>query len=87
VFRLYDQTLVRLGRLGHTRELGETPREFAARLRAAGLPGIDAFASLTEHYVAARFGDRDVPVGLLASLEQTLVDLGRAVPDTRPEAA
>ena len=88
VFRLYEQTLLRLSRLALVREPGETPREFAARVQAAALPGAEALVSLTEHYIAARFGDRDVPAPVLATLERQLAELGRATSETgRPKAA
>jgi hypothetical protein len=91
VYRLYEQTLVRVGRLGFVRESGETPREFALRLNTAALPGAAAVTGLTEHYIAARFGERDVPPEVLATLERQLADIGRGASTSgdpgRPQAA
>ena len=88
VFKLYQSTLARLARRGHQRELGETPREFATRLRAAGLPGAEGLSALTEHYVAARFGEHQVPPAVLAALERQVAQLGQAAADAgRPQAA
>jgi transglutaminase-like putative cysteine protease len=84
IFRLYERTLVRLAKRGWQRQPAETPREFAQRLAAAQVAGAAAMASLTEHYAAARFGERDVPDGLLAGLEPALAALADA---ERPPAA
>jgi transglutaminase-like putative cysteine protease len=87
IFRLYDQSLARLARRGHRRESGETPREFAARMRAEALPLADTLGDLTEHYVAARFGQREVPPEVLAGLERAASELGREREPRNPAAA
>lgn len=60
VQRLYARALDRLARAGLPRRTGETPREFAARVRDAGADGDATLAQLTELYTAARFGGRPV---------------------------
>jgi hypothetical protein len=85
IFRLYEQSLSRLARRGHRRESGETPREFAARMQAEALPAAETLTSLTEHYVAARFGQREVPSDVLAGLERTAGEIGRER-EPRPES-
>ncbi len=77
VFRLYDNTLARLSRRGFTRETGETPREFAGRHRAAALPGTEVLARLTELYVAARFGEREIPADALQAIERQVGEIDR----------
>jgi hypothetical protein len=72
--------LARLARRGWTRGSAETPREFASRLAAAQIPSAEALAKLTEHYGAARFGDRDIPDALVAELERAAEELGRGTP-------
>jgi hypothetical protein len=84
IYRLYQSTLTRLSKRGWTRAPGETPREFAARLRAAALPGHTAVSQLSEHYGAARFGARDIPETLTSELEQALAELDTAPPPPAP---
>jgi hypothetical protein len=72
IVRLYQTTLARLSAQGWSRQPDETPREFAARLQKARLPGADAMTLLTEHYGAVRYGDRDLP-------PEVVVDLGQAI--------
>jgi protein-glutamine gamma-glutamyltransferase len=84
IYRLYQSTLTRLSKRGWTRAPGETPREFAARLRAAALPGHTAVSQLSEHYGAARFGARDIPETLTSELEQALAELDTAPPPPVP---
>ncbi|HEY0715407.1 MAG TPA: DUF3488 and transglutaminase-like domain-containing protein, partial [Polyangia bacterium] len=90
VFALYESAVARLAKRGFRRDLGETPREFAARLNAAAWPGAAAFAQLTELYSAARFGEREVPADVLATLEREVARVGRELPpqeQDRPAAA
>ena len=57
----------------------ETPREFAARLtRGRSCRRADALSELTEHYGAARFGEREIPDALVTELERAAEELGRA---------
>jgi transglutaminase-like putative cysteine protease len=84
IYRLYQTTLVRLSKRGWTRAPSETPREFAARMRAAALPGNAALSDLSEHYAAARFGDREVPETVATELERALLELEAA---PRPEVS
>ena len=71
---------MRLSRRGWQRLPAETPREFAGRVTAAQVAGAPALAELTEHYGAARYGEREIPDAVLASLEPSLDDLARAEP-------
>jgi transglutaminase-like putative cysteine protease len=80
IYRLYQSTLTRLARKGWTRAAGETPREFAARLRAAALPGTAALSQLSEEYGAARFGEREIPESLMQDLERALAELDTVSP-------
>ena len=80
IYKLYETVLARLARRGWNRRPSETPREFAARLSTASVPGADALAKLTEHYGAARYGERDIPDALVAELERAADQLGRAAP-------
>ncbi len=86
IYRLYQHTLSRLAKRGWTRGPGETPREFAARMRAASLPGNAALTDLSEHYAAARYGEREVPDALATDLERALLDLENA-PRPAPTSA
>jgi hypothetical protein len=78
VQRLYERALARLSRVGLPRGRAETPREYAARVAAAGVDGATVLAELTELYTAARFGDRAVDRGDLQRLARGLPGLGRA---------
>jgi hypothetical protein len=53
-------------------------------LRAASLPGAAALTDLTEHYGAARFGEREFPDTLAADLERALTALEAVQPPTAP---
>ncbi|HEY0708053.1 MAG TPA: DUF3488 and transglutaminase-like domain-containing protein, partial [Polyangia bacterium] len=86
VFALYEAAVGRLGKRGFRRDPGETPREFAGRIAAAGLPGAAAFVQLTELYSGARFGEREVPHDVLASLEREVARVGREMPPAKPDA-
>jgi transglutaminase-like putative cysteine protease len=85
VFRLYSKVLDRLSARGWPRRPSETPDEFAARLSEARVLGAEAFAQLTRHYTAARYGDREVPEGALAALGPELDGVGRRS-EPRPAA-
>jgi hypothetical protein len=78
VQRLYDRALARLARAGLPRRGAETPREYAARVAAAGMDPSDALAELTELYTAARFGRRDVDRTTLNRLARRLAGTGHA---------
>jgi len=80
VARLYDRALRMLARRGMARRLSETPREYAARVTASGVAGGDVLARLTELYVGARFGRRQVDDHTLRELGHGLTDLGRVQP-------
>jgi transglutaminase-like putative cysteine protease/Ca2+/Na+ antiporter len=81
VFRLYHKTLDRLSARGWSRQPTETPDEFATRLVEADVVGAEAFAALTRHYTAARYGEREVPDGALAELTPALDGIGRRKAD------
>jgi transglutaminase-like putative cysteine protease len=85
VFRLYSRVLDRLSARGWPRRPSETPDEFVARLREAKVTGAEAFAQLTRHYTAARYGGREVPEGALAALGPELDTVGRRS-EPRPAA-
>jgi transglutaminase-like putative cysteine protease len=72
VDRLYRKTLARLARAGWPRHPSETPREYAHRVRAAGLVPGDGFDRLTDRYAAARFGGHPVDAGDVAELSAKL---------------
>jgi Ca2+/Na+ antiporter len=86
VFRLYHKVLDRLSARGWPRRPAETPDEFAARLRQANVPGVEAFEQLTRHYTAARYGDREVPEGALTALGPDLESVGRRRSEPRSAA-
>ena len=77
---LYDRVLARLAEAGLPRQSAETPREYAARVAAAGLDEESALAELTELYAAARFGRREVDRASLQRLARRLVGVGRDAP-------
>jgi hypothetical protein len=60
VLKTYRRIRRHYERLGHRRAAAATPREHAAALAAAGVPGAAAFRELTELYYAAIWG-RDIP--------------------------
>jgi len=71
--RLYRRSTERLRRRGWPRRASETPHEYAARLRAAGvLAETAAFQDLTDRYAAARFGDHTVGPETIAALGDSL---------------
>ena len=72
VDRLYRKTLGRLARAGWPRQPNETPREYAERVRAAGLVPGDGFDLLTDRYAAARFGGHVVAPDDVAELAAKL---------------
>ena len=76
VGRLYRRCLERLARGGLARGLSETQREHAARVVAAGVEGAAAFRELTELYLDARFGRRDIDEARVAALARQLTRLG-----------
>jgi transglutaminase-like putative cysteine protease len=87
VFRLYHKTLDRLSGRGWARRPAETPDEFADRLAEGNVLGAEAFATLTHHYTAARYGNREVPDEALAALTPALEGVGRPRrEETRPAA-
>ena len=86
VFRVYHKLLDRLSARGFPRGPAETPDEFATRLVAAQVLGAEAFQKLTDHYTAARYGDREVPDGALAALAGELEAVGRRRSESRPAA-
>jgi transglutaminase-like putative cysteine protease len=80
VQRLYARALDRLARAGLPRRNAETPREYAARVADAGLPGGALLVELTELYTAARFGGRAVETEALRRLARGLGALSRIAP-------
>jgi transglutaminase-like putative cysteine protease len=87
IFRLYERALGRLAKRGWQRLPAETPREFANRLAAAQIAGAPAMARLTEHYGAARYGERDIPDSVVAGLEPSLEELATAERPAAPPPA
>lgn len=82
VARLYRRCLERLAERGLPRAAWETPRELSRRVLASGVAGAEDFASLTELYVQARFGGREIEDRRITELARRLNQLG-----TRAEAA
>jgi transglutaminase-like putative cysteine protease len=80
VQHVYDRALARLAEAGLPRGRSETPREFAARVAAAGVSEADALTELTELYTGARFGRREVDRAVLQRLSRRLIELGRGGP-------
>jgi len=76
VERLYGRACARLAAAGLPRARAETPREYAARVAAAGHDAAATLAELTELYAAARFGQRAVDPEALRRLGRQLPDLG-----------
>jgi hypothetical protein len=70
--RLYRKMLGRLARAGWPRQPNETPREYAERVRAAGVVPGDGFDLLTDRYAAARFGGHVVAPADVAELAAKL---------------
>jgi hypothetical protein len=77
----YARALKSLERRGFVRGAGETGRELAARVLAAGDPAAAPFGELVDLYYAARFGAAAVPTATLDRLAQAVA---QAPP--RPEA-
>jgi transglutaminase-like putative cysteine protease len=77
IFRLYQRTLDRLSARGFSRRTAETASEFAQRLDREQVPGAQVMKRLTTHYEAARYGDHDVPPGVLDELRGSVDDVGR----------
>lgn len=87
VGRLYRRCLERLAQQGHPRKAAETPREYARRMDAAGLDGTAAFHELTELYLQARFGRRQVDDALVTALARRLHRVGASKPRVDARAA
>jgi protein-glutamine gamma-glutamyltransferase len=76
--RLYRRCLERLAQHGYPRRPSETPRELAARILGAAVEGAEAFGHLTELYLQARFGRREVNDIAVAELSKSLVGVGQS---------
>jgi hypothetical protein len=76
VQRLYRRATDRLARAGLPRRPVETPREYAARVAAAGAAGSDVLGELTELYTASRFGGRPVDGNTLKDVARRLPQIG-----------
>jgi hypothetical protein len=76
VARLYRRCLDRLAAHGYRRRPAETPHELAERIAAAAVRDADAFVRLTDLYVQARFGRREVDDRLVTALGRRLQHLG-----------
>lgn len=88
VGRLYRRCLERLAERGTPRRPSETPREFADRIVSMGLDGASAFQRLSELYLAARFGRKEIKDHTVAELGKQLGHLGLpAQPVGMPRAA
>ena len=86
--RLYRRCLERLAERGTPRRPSETPREFADRIVSMGLDGATAFQRLSELYLAARFGRKEIKDHTVADLGKQLGRLGLpAQPVGMPRAA
>lgn len=76
VARLYRKCLERLAERGLPRANWETPKELSRRVGASGVDGAEEFALLTELYVQARFGGREIDDQRVADLARRLSRLG-----------
>jgi len=87
VGRLYRRSLEKLAEHDLVRRPTETPREFGARVRTAGVEGAEPFGELTELYLQVRFGRHEIDEGRLTELARRLSRLGEPPPDQLPRAA
>lgn len=89
VGRLYRRCLERLADLGLPRRPAETPREYADRLAAAAadLQGLAGFSRLTDVYVQARFGRKQIDEAVVNELARQVALLGRPGSEARPGRA
>ena len=87
VGRLYRRSLEKLAEHGLVRRPTETPRELAARVRAAGVEGGEPFGELTELYLQVRFGKREIDESRLTELSRRLNRLGAPPPAETTRAA
>ena len=86
VGRLYRRCLERLSEGGVPRRPSETPREYASRVMTAGLEAADTFSGLTDLYLQARFGRKEIPDAIVADLAKALARLGASCPVPPPGA-
>jgi hypothetical protein len=87
VGRLYRRAVERLGQQGHRRRPSETPREYAVRMEGASIEGAAAFTELTDLYLQARFGRREIDDGRVTELARRLTKLGVPIGETSTRAA
>ena len=78
IVRLYQALLGRLASAGLPRRPSETPHEYLARIREAGLEGAPAFSRLTEAYTSVRYGEVDLRPNLVAELRQEAAQINMA---------
>jgi hypothetical protein len=71
VLRIYQGLLERLGSAGAPRRRSETPHEYLARMREAGIEGADELGRLTEAYASVRYGDVELASDQIAELRRT----------------
>jgi transglutaminase-like putative cysteine protease len=70
IVRLYQALLRRLSSAGIPRRPSETPHEYLARIREAGLEGAPAFQRLTDAYTSVRYGEMNLQPELVADLRR-----------------
>ena len=87
VGRLYRRSLEKLAEHDLVRRPTETPREFGARVRAAGVEGAEPFGELTELYLQVRFGRHEIDEARLTELARRLSRLGEPPADKTAQAA
>lgn len=75
--RLYRALERALEARGRPRPPSRTPREHAEALAREGFAGSEAVAAITERYLEARFGGREIDAAELARLRGLLRTLGR----------
>jgi transglutaminase-like putative cysteine protease len=85
VGRLYRRCLERLSEVGFHRRPSETPREFAARVSQACLEASDDFVRLTDVYLRARFGRKEIPEAIVLDLTKPLAGLGNSRRQADPD--
>jgi hypothetical protein len=92
LFAVYREALDRLGRArGWNREPTETPNEFVARLEGGKDSDAELMRVLTGHYVAARYGGREIEDTVVENMERLVRRIGAkdsaASKDAPPPAA
>jgi transglutaminase-like putative cysteine protease len=70
ILRIYQGLLKRMASAGLPRRPCETPHEYLARAREAGIEGQSSFARLTDAYTSVRYGELSLPPEVIAELRR-----------------